>query len=100
MLTNDDLRKIGDLIDQRLEVKLEQKLEQKLAPIKGDILTIKDDISGLKENISGMKKDIKSLKNGQKRLRKDVTMMLKHFDGARADHEKRITRIEDHLSLQ
>jgi hypothetical protein len=30
MLTKEDLRQIGDLMDERLEVKLEEKLEEKL----------------------------------------------------------------------
>jgi len=100
MLTNDDLRKIGDLIDQRFEVKLEQKLEEKLEqkfeeklePIRGDILTIKD-------NISVLKKDIKSLKNSDRKIRKDLNLILKYSDGARADHEKRIIRLEDNSHL-
>jgi len=74
MLTNNDLQKIGELIEQ----KLEQKFDQKLEPIK---------------------KDIKSLKNSHRRLRKDLSLILKHLDGARASHEKRITRLEDHLHL-
>jgi archaellum component FlaC len=88
MLTVDDLRKIGELVDQRLEVKLDSKLE----PIKKDILTIKEDISGLK-------KDIKSLKSSDRRISKDLGLVLKYSDGARANHEKRITQIEDHLHL-
>ena len=78
MLTNDDLRKIGNLIDERLELKLEEKFEQKLQPIK---------------------KDVKSLKNSHRKLRKDFSIILKHLDGARVSHEKRITRLEDHLHL-
>lgn len=70
MLTSDDLKKIGEVVDQRFDEKLE--------PIK---------------------KDIKSLKNGQKKLRKDLSLVLKYSDGASANHEKRITRIEDHLHL-
>jgi SMC interacting uncharacterized protein involved in chromosome segregation len=88
MLTGDDLQKIGELIDQ----KLEQKFDEKLEPIKNDILMIKEDITGLK-------KDIKSLKNSDRKIRKDLSLVLKYSDGARADHEKRITRLEHHLHL-
>jgi len=62
MLTNDDLRKIGELIDQ----KLEQKFDEKFEPIK---------------------EDIRILKKNDKKLRKDLNLILKHFDGERVYHE-------------
>jgi hypothetical protein len=36
MLTDDDVRRISDLLDQKLEEKLEQKLEEKLEQKLGD----------------------------------------------------------------
>ena len=71
MLTNDDLKKIGDLIDQKLESKLEQKLEEKLE-------------SKFDEKLGPVKKDIKTLKNSDKKIRKDLRLILKYLDGERA----------------
>ncbi len=85
MLTTEDLQKIGDLIDrrmdirfsefentldekleqkleQKLEEKLDQKLDQKLAPIKKDIRIIKADlrttIKFFDDDINGLKKRV------------------------------------------
>lgn len=44
MLTQDDLKQIALLLDEKLETKLEAKFEQKLAPIKKDIKKIKSDL--------------------------------------------------------
>lgn len=78
MLTSDDLQKIGDLIDikleQKLEQKLEEKLEQKLEPIKKDLRLIKadlratikffdDDISHLKKRVGRIEEYI-GINNG------------------------------------
>jgi hypothetical protein len=82
MLTNDDLRKIGKLIDERLEVKLEEKLESKL-----------------EEKLSPIRKDIQSLKRNDRAIRKEMRLILRYLDRERVSHDKRITRIEDRLRL-
>ncbi|HSX09112.1 MAG TPA: hypothetical protein VLF93_03090 [Candidatus Saccharimonadales bacterium] len=90
MLTNDDLRKIGDLIDERLEIKLEEKLETKLE----EKLERK-----FEEKLAPIKKDIQTLKKSDKAIRKDLKVILRYLDRERAIHDRRITRIEDHLHL-
>jgi hypothetical protein len=82
MLTNDDLKKIGAVIEEKLELKLEEKLESKL-----------------EEKLEPIKNDIRLLKNNNKKIRKDIDSILKYLDGERASHERRITRVEDHLGL-
>jgi hypothetical protein len=94
MLTNDDLRKIGEVFDQRLDLKLEEKLETKLEEKLETKLEAK-----FEEKLAPIKKDIKTLKNNDKKIRKDLSMVLKYLDGERAAHDRRIARIEDHLSL-
>lgn len=78
MLTPDDLRKIGELIDERLEVKLEEKLEEKLASIR---------------------RDIQTLKKNDRVIRKEIRLILRYLDRERALHDKKITRIEEYLGL-
>ncbi len=59
MLTKQDLKNIGDLIDSKLEQKLESKLEQKLeskleqklAPIYKEIKLIKKDTASIRKII-------------------------------------------------
>jgi hypothetical protein len=90
MLTNDDLKKIGAVIEEKLESKLEEKLELKLE----EKLELK-----LEEKLEPIKNDIRLLKNNNKKIRKDINSILKYLDGERASHERRITRVEDHLGL-
>lgn len=71
MLTDNDLQKIGRLIDQRLEAQLESKLDKHLRSIKKDIRT----------------------------LRKDQSIMLKALNLDDMMLLKRVKRIENHLDL-
>ncbi len=68
MLTKDDLEKIGEVIDQRLEVKLEEKLESKLE----EKLNVKFD-----EKLEPIKKEIKTLKNNDRKIRKDLNLIFR-----------------------
>lgn len=47
MLTKSDLTKIGQVVDERLEIKLESKLNQKLAPIKKDLKILRRDLESV-----------------------------------------------------
>lgn len=47
MLTKSDLTKIGQVIDERLEIKLETKFDQKLAPIKRDLKILRRDLESV-----------------------------------------------------
>lgn len=57
MLTKQDLKNIGDLID----TKLEEKLESKLAPIHNELKMIKFDVKSLQKDMTIVKKDVKKL---------------------------------------
>ena len=71
MLTDSDLKKIGNLIDEKLESKLEEKLETKLKPIK---------------------EDVESIRNDQKTL-------INFFDKEYLELRKRVEKIEKYLKL-
>ena len=70
MLTKQDLKNIGDLIDtkleskleEKLESKLEEKLESKLAPIYNELKMIKSDVKNLQKDMTVVKKDVKTVK--------------------------------------
>lgn len=47
MLDEKDLKKIGKLLDTKLEVKLDEKLKKELKPLKADIAKIRTDVSTL-----------------------------------------------------
>lgn len=82
MLTDDDLRKIGELVDEKLETKLEEKLETKF-----------------EEKLAPIRKDIQSLKKNDRAIRKEMRLILRYLDRERVSHDKRITRIEEYLGL-
>jgi hypothetical protein len=71
MLTKQDLKNIGTLIDTKLETKLESKFDEKLKPIK---------------------KTLKEMNN-------KLDTAIRFFDTSTIGHEKRIKRIEKHLDL-
>jgi len=84
-LTNNDLKAIGTLIDQRLEKKLEEKLEQKLAPIKAEL--------------QSHGKTLKYLKNKVNTIDKTVDVIGRTFDKRIVQNTREINRIKDHVGL-
>ncbi len=74
MLTNQDLKKIGELIDGRLDAKLGpglEKIDEKLVPIHKKL----------------------------DRIDKKLTVFVDEMDRRSIDHEKRLDRIDTHLKL-
>jgi hypothetical protein len=53
-LTNQDIKKISELLDHhlngKLDEKLDKKLDQKLMPLIKDLQLIREDISSIKKN--------------------------------------------------
>ncbi len=70
-LTTQDLTKLGELIDKKLEEKLDQKLDQKLAPLTRKV----------------------------NRIEKKLDAAIHLFDGEVTQLKQRTTRIEKHLDL-
>jgi hypothetical protein len=83
MLTNDDLRKIGDLIDNKLKD-----------------FARKDDLKDFarKKDLRGMvrRKDLRLLEN---RMMKRINIVADFFDPRIITLESRTNRIEKHLNL-
>lgn len=78
MLTDNDLRKLGLVVDEKMEKRLikfgqdfDEKMEKRLKPVKDDIAHI----------------------------RKDIKTMVNFFDREYLDLRKRVERIETHLRL-
>lgn len=72
MLTDNDLKKIGTLIDVKLDRKLNETLDRKLKPIKEDVVEI----------------------------RKDIKRIVDFFDREYLELRARVERIEEHLNLK
>lgn len=81
MLTKDDLKQIGDVVEE----KLEQKLEQKLEPIRNDL--------------SVVKKDMRSAKSDITKIRSDIDIIIDSFDRDYLDLRGRVERIEEKLGI-
>ena len=83
MLTSEDLQKIGDLIDIKLEQNLEQKLEQKLE----EKLEAK-----FEQKLAPIKKDLRLIKA-------DLRATIKFFDDDVSHLKKRVGRIEEYIGI-
>ena len=73
MLTSQDLKNIGNLI----ELKLKTQLEANLKPVKSDIRDIKTDVNTLKTDVAGLKTDVNTLKTDTNNLQRDMTLVRK-----------------------
>jgi len=71
MLTDNDLKKIGEVVDQKIEEKVGPIIEKHLRPVKEDI----------------------------SHIRKDIKTMVGYFDREYLDLRKRVERIESHLKI-
>ena len=71
MLSNDDLKKIGEVVDRRIEEKVGPIIEKQLRPVKEDI----------------------------SHIRKEIKVIVGFFDREYLDLRKRVERIEAHLNL-
>lgn len=78
MLTEDDLTKFGNVVDEKVERRLEKFGEVFDEKIKKQLKPVKDDIA---------------------QIRKDVKVMVNFFDREYLDLRKRVERIETHLKL-
>lgn len=77
MLTKSDLKQIGNVIDERLEEKLE--------PIKEDLGKLQKDMKGLKKKVN--------------KIDKTVDIIARNYDKEDVKLQRRVSKIEEHLSL-
>jgi len=80
MLTKSDLQQIGNVVDERLKP-IENRLgnvENRLGNIEGHLKVVKKDVSQLKKTLS---------------------IVIKNYDEADVKLSRRVSRIENHLSL-
>ena len=99
MLSKEDLRLIGNLLDE--------KFDEKLTPIRDDIRVLKEDVAVLKEDVTVLKKDVRVLKKDVRNLKKEVTVLKKdvvtlkegmvHLDNGIRDLRLDTIRIEGKL---
>ncbi|MDA8611338.1 hypothetical protein N9L18_00540 [Candidatus Pacebacteria bacterium] len=94
MLTNKDLKQVGDLLDEKLEQKLEQKLDEKLDE-KFDEKLGKFAII-LKSNFDRIENRFDSLENR-------FTILENKFDKltfiVNQNHDRRIESLEDNMRI-
>lgn len=94
-MTNEDIKQISQLLDE----KLDQKLDEKLKPIQKTLdqhTKILDEHSKILEQHSKLHSNhTKSLKS----LKKDQDVMLKMLDKEQMEQRKRLNRVEDRLDF-
>lgn len=104
MLTNDDIKKIGQVVDENLDKRF-AVFEKKNYKTFSD-LEIKTDIRfeelGSKFNkqlTTTFEKELKPIKKELSYIRKSLELAIGKLDEADVKLDKRVTRIEDHLKL-
>lgn len=89
-MTNNDLKQIAQLLDEKLEEKLEQKLEEKLEQKLEE---------KFEQKLAPIQKELKKHGKALKSLKKDQDIMLKMLDKEQMDQRKRLSRIEKQLVI-
>lgn len=92
-MNDNDLKKIADLVEERLDNALE--------PLKSDIVEIKTDLSEVKVGLSGVKSDVSVLKLDVSGLKKDISDVKKtqkyhsrSLDALAGDMEQVLTELK------
>ena len=83
MLSKEDLRLIGNLLDEKFDEKLTpirddiRVLKEDVVVLKEDVTVLKEDVAVLKEDVAVLKKDVRVLKKDVRNLKKEVTVLKK-----------------------
>jgi len=85
MLTKNDLNQIRSVVKEEVKNEVADQVKMGLEPIAKDL--------------SDVKKDLKDVKKRVKKIEKTVDVVIDHFDREIVGTQKRVGRIEDHLSL-
>ena len=97
MLTNQDLKNIGDLIDTKLEEKLESKLEEKLESKLEEKLESK--FSPINSSIKNIQKDIKTIKQDIKKINKNMERDFGYHEKHHIHVATNVQQIQRHLGM-
>ena len=85
MLTDNDLKKIGQVVDE--------KIEKRLKPIKDDMASLGQVVD------EKIEKRLKPIKDDIAQIRKDMKTLVNFFDREYLELRKRVERIEAHLKI-
>jgi len=85
MLTKNDLNQIRSVVKEEVKNEVADQVKMGLEPIAKDL--------------SDVKKDLKDVKKRVKKIEKTVDVVIDHFDREIVGTQKRVGKIEDHLSL-
>ncbi|PIY94268.1 MAG: hypothetical protein COY68_03305 [Candidatus Levybacteria bacterium CG_4_10_14_0_8_um_filter_35_23] len=106
MLTKNDLNQIRSVVKEEVKNEVADQVKMGLEPIakdlsdvKKDLSDVKKDLSNVKKDLSNVKKDLKDVKKRVKKIEKTVDVVIDHFDREIVGTQKRVGKIEDHLSL-
>jgi len=92
MLTKQDLKAIGDLMDERLDRKLNE-YDKKMD------IRFKQELAPMGSSVSEIKKQVKIAQKDVREIKIDMRAIINVFDSDIHNHDKRIKRIEDKLQL-
>ena len=92
MLTKNDLNQIRSVVKEEVKNEVADQVKMGLEPIAKDL-------SDVKKDLSNVKKDLKDVKKRVKKIEKTVDVVIDHFDREIVGTQKRVGKIEDHLSL-
>jgi len=99
MLTKNDLNQIRSVVKEEVKNEVADQVKMGLEPIAKDLSDVKKDLSDVKKDLSNVKKDLKDVKKRVKKIEKTVDVVIDHFDREIVGTQKRVGKIEDHLSL-
>ncbi len=85
MLTNDDLKNIGSLFDQKLE------------PIQTELMGIGDLID---EKLEPVKRDLRKIRADVSQTKRDVNLIIEVFDEEDIKLRHRVEAIEDKVGIR
>ena len=110
MLTKTDLEQIGNVVKEivRGEVKTEVKdstrtIENQIRlsrmQVQNEINELDDRMKNVEIRVDGMAKDTKTVKKDVSYLKKTLDVFIDRTDREETKLEKRVTRVENHLSI-
>ena len=97
MLTKQDLKAISDLIDKRLGLKFSEHEKRSDAKLSDNFIEYEKKSDAKLNNI--FRRELDPIRKDIKKIQKDLNTIISYFDNQYLNHEKRITRLEEHLEL-
>jgi len=94
MLTKSDLQQIGNVVDQKLN-----PVKTTLGVVQKDLKVVQKDLKVVQKDLKVVQKDLKVVRKRVKKTEGTVDIMIDQFDREIVGTQKRVKKIEDHLSL-